>query len=280
MAMSDGEVTIIDAHVHLHPEFEFCPFLEALYSNLSAAAASRVPDLKPTGVVFLLSTASGDGFGRLRTIIEGGENDCFGAGTGRRGTAERESVRLASRIGIPLVVIAGRQIVSREGLEVLALGTRQHFEDEQPTEEVLRKVSRVGALPVLPWGVGKWLGKRGRLVEELIDRSDLPAFFVGDSGTRPSFWPQPAQFRQAEARGIKNLPGSDPLPFPSEAERVGRYGAILEGSLNLETPARHLKQRLLDSSTSLQQFGDRETLGRFARNQLRMQLRKFTPSWE
>jgi hypothetical protein len=89
-------------------------------------------------------------------------------------------------------------------------------------------------------------------------------------------WPRPAQFRRAEERGIKNLPGSDPLPFPNEARRVGRVGVVLNGSLDLRYPAQDLKRKLLDSSTSFQQFGRREMPLRFVRNQLKMQLRTLT----
>ena len=275
--MSSGEAIAIDAHAHLYPEFEVCSFLRGAVANLSAAVTRDALHTQPTCVVFLLSTPSKNGFRRLKEAIEREKLDCIGAEDSVSVPQERVSMQLTLRQGgQTLVVIAGRQIVSREGLEVLALGTRQRFEEGQSTETLVRKVSREGAIPVLPWGVGKWLGRRGRLVEELIEDSTLPPFFLGDSANRPAFWPRPSQFRRAEERGIKNLPGSDPLPFPNEARRVGCSGVFLDGSLDLRHPAQDLKRKLLDPSTSFQQFGRRETPLRFLRNQLRMQLRKLT----
>jgi hypothetical protein len=178
-----------------------------------------------------------------------------------------------SRTEAPLVIVAGRQVVSREGVEVLALGTRQRFDDGKTAEGLIREVKQAGAIPVLPWGVGKWLGRRGRLVEDLIDAPNLSPLFIGDNSQRPTFWPRPTHFERANKRGIKNLPGSDPLPFPEEVRRAGSYGMTLRGKIDLEKPAQDLKRRLLDSSTTLRQFGSGAPPVRFVRNQLRIQLR-------
>lgn len=161
---------------------------------------------------------------------------------------------------------------------MLALGTCQRFDEGKTTEELIREVVQARAIPVLPWGVGKWLGRRGRLIEDLIESPDSPRFFLGDNANRPAFWPRPSHFRRAEEQGIRNLPGSDPLPFPNEVQRVGEFGVILDGPLDLEEPARHLKQLLLDKSTTFRQFGRAETPLRFVRNQLKMQYRKLTRS--
>jgi len=223
-----------------------------------------------------MPTGNVDGFRRLRDTLNGSAYDWGNEDWQMRTTAERISVCFTSPNRSPLVAIAGCQIVSREHLEVLALGTRQQFEDSQPARTLLQKVARAGAIPVLPWGVGKWLGRRGQLVEELIEDPDLPPFFLGDSAHRPTFWPQPSQFRRAEEQGVRNLSGSDPLPFPGEVQRAGSFGVVLDGSLNLERPAQDLKQKLLDPSTTFRQFGEGEAPARFVRNQLKMQFRKFT----
>lgn len=273
--MSTGTVMVIDAHAHLHSCFEIDSFLEGGFSNLSEATSRRAHNARPTGILFVLSTPGTDGFGRLRSALEQGTHDSdLGDDNWQvHGTAERVSVCMAVR-DRSLVAIAGRQVNSRERLEVLALGTRQQFEEGKPARTLIQKVARAGAIPVLPWGVGKWLGRRGQLVEELIEDPDLPPFFLGDSAHRPTFWPQPSQFRRAEEQGIKNLSGSDPLPFPEEVQRAGSFGVVLDGSLNLERPAQDLKQKLLDPSTTFRQFGEGEALGRFVRNQLKMQFRK------
>ena len=276
--MSNDGLVAVDAHAHLYPDFGICSFVERAHSNLSEGVARISQTLQPTCVLFVLSTHEGNGFCRLQNAFEGGGHE-VGRRTGDwqlHATAERASVCLTSRDDYRLVVIAGHQLVSREQLEVLALGTCQQFEGGKATETLIREVAEAGALPVLSWGVGKWLGRRGRLVEELIEAPTLPPFFLGDSAHRPTFWPQPSQFRRAEEQGIKNLSGSDPLPFPREVQRAGSFGVVLDESLNLERPAQDLKQKLLDPSTTFRQFGEGEAPARFVRNQLKMQFRKFT----
>lgn len=275
--MNESNMVAIDAHAHLYSCFEVGSFLECTFSNLSKAGSRDSCGVQPACVLFVLSMPGTDGFGRLRSALEQEthDSDLGDENWQVHGTAERVSVCMAVR-DRSLVAIAGRQVNSRERLEVLALGTRQQFEEGKPARTLIQKVARAGAIPVLPWGVGKWLGRRGQLVEELIEDPDLPPFFLGDSAHRPTFWPQPSQFRRAEEQGIKNLSGSDPLPFPREVQRAGSFGVVLDESLNLERPAQDLKQKLLDPSTTFRQFGEGEAPARFVRNQLKMQFRKFT----
>lgn len=276
--MPNSEVISIDAHGHFHSCFDAHTLLEQAHSNLSAAATRASDGPQSACVLFVLSTSAenGNGFYRLRTVLEQRTHDrgAWDKDWRVQDTEERSSICLTSRRGAPLVMISGRQITSRECLEVLALGTRQTFEQGQSIETLIRKIDQAGALSVLPWGVGKWLGKRGQLVEDLIENRTLPRFFLGDNANRPTFWSRPSQFRRAEEQGIKNLPGSDPLPFPGEVRRVGRFGALLEGALDLEKPVQHLKQLLMDPSITLCPFGHEETPFRFIRNQLKMQLRQ------
>ena len=70
---------------------------------------------------------------------------------------------------LPVLVIAGRQIVSAERIEVLALGTRTQIPDGQPLAATIDAVRADGALAVLPWGFGKWWGARGRMVDAYLE---------------------------------------------------------------------------------------------------------------
>jgi hypothetical protein len=110
----------------------------------------------------------------------------------------------------------------------------------------------------------------------LLGEPTFAPLFVGDSSHRPTFWPRPTLLERAEEQEIKNLSGSDPLPFPTEVRRVGSYGITLEGELDLEKPAQDLKRRLLNPSTTFRPFGSREPPVRFVRNQLKMQLRQLS----
>ena len=148
------------------------------------------------------------------------------------------------------------------------------FEDGVPLEEVLRIVSENDAIPVIPWGVGKWMGKRGAIIKKILNGPKVPMLFLGDNGNRPSFWPSPPHFKLAEIQGIKILPGSDPLPFASEVSRPGSFGFLAKGSVNPEYPARDLKRILSNQTICLQPYGRLESNWRFFRNQMAMQILK------
>lgn len=278
MARSNTELILVDAHSHLRDCFGVSRFLSEAHCNFRGVRIQGGHSTPPVGVLCLTTTSSERGFDRLLDSVYRGNTkseSAFGQETLFK-TQEPTSFCFALGEEAILIAIAGRQLVSRDGLEILAIGTRQDFEGGQPIEKLLVEVASAGAIPVVPWGVGKWLGRRGRRVEAVIQNPNLPPFFLGDSGNRPAFWPQPSQFKMAEERGIRNLPGSDPLPFPEEVQRVGSVGVALEGDLDLETPTQDLKERLLDPSTTFRPFGQRETPLRFVRNQFKMQLRKLT----
>ncbi|HMK65322.1 MAG TPA: hypothetical protein VK564_05965, partial [Thermodesulfobacteriota bacterium] len=157
-----------------------------------------------------------------------------------------------------------------EGLEVLALGTLDPLEEGRSLISLIPKISQSGGLPVIPWGVGKWLGARGNLVKSIIEQNEIRPLFLGDNGNRPTFWPRPKYFELAEKKGIALLPGSDPLPFPSEIVKIGRFGFKISGSINPGYPGRDIKKLLLDPATKPEIFGSLEKPLRFFRNQLKM----------
>ena len=193
-------------------------------------------------------------------------------------TAEDRAL-LATRPGrMPLILIAGRQIVTAEGLEVLALGAPGPFEDGRPLGESVAAVRAAGGLPVLPWGFGKWWGGRGRALDRFLVAAlgveDRPALFLGDTANRPAGLPPPAQFGRAAARGIPVLPGSDPLPLPGGAATAGSYGFVLDGRIERDRPAAGLQALLEGLERAPAVFGRLCGPGTFARRQVAMQWRK------
>ncbi|QXD16210.1 hypothetical protein GQ464_004445 [Rhodocaloribacter litoris] len=274
MNLAPAELLLIDAHVHLHDCFVPVAFLEAAHANFSGVARQEGGNRRFTGVLFLTEGAGECGFERLRAL-----GQAFPGGSGGRVWRRRETdggvgLVFTSDAEEMLVVLAGRQIVTREHMEVLAVGTRRRFEDGQPIEDVIRAVAGAGALPIVPWGFGKWFGARGRRLRRLLTRPDLPLFFLGDSAKRPVFWPRSPLFRLAAARGVPVLPGSDPLPFRDEYRRAGSFGVMLPGSVDHAGPAHHIKTLLAASSLTLRAFGRRDSPGRFVRNQAGMQFLK------
>jgi len=131
-----------------------------------------------------------------------------------------------------------------------------------------------GGIPVVPWGFGKWMGKRGNILSEFLEKGSSFPLFLGDNSGRPSFLPRPPQFRMGKENGVQVLPGSDPLPFPSECRKPGSFGFAISGSVDPDKPGYAIRRILLDSLTRPISYGQLETLPRFLRNQLFMQLLK------
>jgi hypothetical protein len=171
-----------------------------------------------------------------------------------------------------VIVVAGRQIVSSEGLEVLALGTDKAIPDGTPLAATVETIRALRAIPVIPWGVGKWLGRRGQVVKSYIGSSSGDAVFLGDILGRPPFWPRSSIFRVGAARGIGVLPGTDPLPLESETLRAGSCGFYMDCDLASGPPSVVLTDSLRLGPPAILPFARRETSWRFFRNQARLRL--------
>lgn len=176
-----------------------------------------------------------------------------------------------------LVLIAGRQIVSKENIELLSLFCPIKIEDKTlGLTDLIKAVAHNGGLPIVPWGVGKWLGARGRIVANLLSSSHDCPLFLGDNGNRPSFLPEPALLQQACTQGVPILSGSDPLPLSSHSLRPGSSGSLLaQGDVSKDRPAESLGRLLVKvKPDEIRGFGTGSPFLQFASDQLRINLRK------
>jgi hypothetical protein len=266
-------MVLVDSHVHVHACFDPAAVFDAAAHNFALAAHDLAPGADFRGVLCLAETSRADYFSTLTAAQQSIAARNRGARWAVQPTSESVSL-LVRDSGEQLVVIAGRQIVTRERLEVLALGTTERFPDGEPIDATLEAVVASGALAVLPWGVGKWHGARGQVIDRLLATSAGDGnVHLGDNGNRPEIGSTPERFLKARAAGMRVLPGSDPLPLRGEEQRVGAYGFALEMELGLENPAAELFAALRGTK-SIIPFGRREQLSRFMRNQLAMQLRR------
>lgn len=261
----------VDAHVHFYRSFDETCFLDAAWSNFSKHARGE----HFVGLLLLAETARDDWFGSLSKRAEGATTNVSASPSWRPiATAEGEALRLRQPDGRELYVLAGRQIVTAEDLELLALGTTQRFEDGSRLADLTPQVLASGAIAVLPWGFGKWTGRRGEIVRREVNEAPSTAFFLGDNGGRLRGSREPAVFAAGKARGLRVLPGSDPLPLRSEQEKAGHRGFQLSASFDAERPALALRRALVAADCTLESFGRGETLWRFVLNQVSMQRRK------
>ena len=268
---------VIDAHVHIYPCFDLSGFLDAAFSNGLHAARHFGHDPSYIPVLLLTEGYRQREFHRLRERMEGGnERIADGKNGGYRlfPTEEPESLRIERTDGSFLFLIAGFQIVTSEQLEVLALSTVSEIPDGLPLEKTVAAVEKYRAIPVIPWGFGKWFGRRRHVLTEFLASRREGGFFLGDNGGRPTLLRFPDFGREVPGLSLKVLPGSDALPLPSELKKVGSFGFTLQEEFTLGRPGESLKRILLKRGVEPTPFGSHENLYRFAWNQMNLRIWK------
>ena len=270
MSDTDAGALLVDAHVHIYDCFDINMLLDAALRNFNRAAKKLGLDDGFTGVL-LLSEASRDNWFQQSSMSDGHSHWHIEKTPDKAVLQARPLTDNADNKNI-IYIMAGRQIITSEGLELLALATDSMFEDGLSITSALSAVREQDAIPVLPWAVGKWLGKRGKLLSSLLKAEAHSDLCLGDNSGRPVFWRNPLHFRQAKASNMHLLPGSDPLPFSSEAGRVGSFGFMVQGKLTNAQPSTDLKQLLRSKALQMKAYGQLETPMRFIANQVRLRI--------
>lgn len=262
--MTSAPSILVDSHVHYHDCFSWSGFLDAASANLAQARRALRIDANSPGCLILVESAGVHAFdalleGRAPVRPLGWEIDT---------TDEPCSLLLRCGGRAPIVVGAGRQIVTADRLEVLALGFRGNVPDGRPARDVVQEVAACGALAVIPWGFGKWLGARGRIVRQLMEQDHGGLLCLGDNGGRPRAAARPWLFRAAERRRVPILAGSDPLPMPWQVRRVGSYGFVLDGWGQTSRPLQAITARIRASRQSPPVFGELSSVASVVRAQV------------
>jgi hypothetical protein len=253
----------IDSHVHFHQRRWIEPTLAAAAANFAAAAC---PDGSgPLGVLLLAQSTAERVFEWLR------EQSAVGAWTVQRVPAEPESLWV-DRGGARLLVVCGRQISAERGLELLALGTDEDFDSHAGLRPTLARIRAAGALPVLPWGFGKWWGARGELIRGLLAEEAGNDLWLGDNGGRLDSLARPRLLSDGERQGLRTLPGTDPFPFGRDYRRVGSFGCLVTSTVDGQRPWRSLAEQLRRSQSSPAAYGRGAGWLQFGLNQIRIQV--------
>ena len=153
---------LFDAHVHIYDCFDIATFFEAAAENF-AAAAQKNGDQTDCARFLLLTESNGlDYFQKLPELL----SSLNGKQKNPYWNIEEKEPGLSYVVSKndqtkdEMIIVAGRQLVTAEGLELLALMTADKFEDGMSLEEAVGKVTGSGGIAVCPWGAGKWLGRR------------------------------------------------------------------------------------------------------------------------
>ncbi|MGD9874585.1 MAG: hypothetical protein AB7T27_09995 [Kiritimatiellia bacterium] len=238
---------LADTHVHIYPFYDLSHFFRIAFEKMAAQDSRPDTDY----VLFLAERHDCHFFRQLK------EGLCKVSGAECDPGEEVLSVRNAG--GKRLWLAAGRQIVTAERLEILALTTDAEIADGQPARDVIRKVREIGAIPVIAWAPGKWFFARGKVVRALIDFEPAGSFLLGDTTLRPTVWLKPLLMRHAKRKGFKVVAGSDPLPVPGEETKAVSYGIRCDGNIDPAQPLKSLRE-MLTSLPGAKKFGRRDSL--------------------
>jgi hypothetical protein len=253
---------LVDAHVHMHPWFRVDRSFAAAAEHFRRWASHLHLGTATTGCALLAEKEGEALFQRLQD---------HGPGAGAwsvRPTGEDVSL-LACHEGEPqFVLVAGRQVVTGDRLEVLTFGTAEPPTYGDTLERAVQHAAAEGGLAIIPWGFGKWWFGRGERLRRLVREARPGTFYLGDNGGRPRGFPDPPLLHIARQRGIWNLPGSDPLPLPGEDARVGSYGYVIPVVPDLHRPFAQIRDATARFAAQPRLFGRRASLPHFVRAQV------------
>jgi hypothetical protein len=265
MNLPDSPKIPVDGHVHFHDPRLVEPTLGAAARNFRAL---RIADpAPPRGVLLLAQYPREAVFDWLREQQRVGTWKITGV------PAEPHSLWLRCEAS-ELLVVCGYQVDVERGLELLVLGTNRPIAGGLGFVHTVREARARGALAVLPWGFGKWTGRRKRLVRAAINSADLTDMWMGDNGGRLSALPRPPLLAEGERAGHAILPGSDPFPFGDDYRRVGSFGCLVPTVLDPERPWQSLRIALVRHGSSPEAYGRAAGLLEFSVKQARIQVHK------
>lgn len=200
---------ILDTHLHLHPQFNSGEVLRVFGSRL-AALRTRAPAAVLGGI--FAEMEGGYSWEELRAGIVPGVTEL--------GLVSVDDGAIAFYVNdVTIHLFRGKQVVTREGIEVLALLPTADVPSGGELRATIDTIVELRGVPVLPWSPGKWLGTRGRLVREVVARD--PRVWVGDISLR--WWGArwPLRLRGVADAAARVLYGSDPLPIAGGGEVAG-----------------------------------------------------------
>ena len=232
---------VMDAHVHLYDGYDIRSVLGEAREHLRCLATTLgLP--RPLPVLGLTERHD-------HQVFEALKSGRIPLGPDRQVRPLPESAGLAIDFaeGEPgLLVLAGRQIVTAERIEVLGLILEHRVPDGLPLNDTVAQVREHGGIPVLSWAPGKWFGRRGRLVGDLISRAAPGDLILGDTSLRPWGWGEPGLMKAARRRGFRVVAGSDPLPFPEDARYAGQVATVYSSvAVDEQRPASTVRDLLL-----------------------------------
>ncbi len=268
-----GKTTLaVDGHVHLYANFDLTEAVTSGRENLLTAAAKKIDNREKIITVWLMVERSDTSFfDKIKSSPEKYNQDDIRFVKG----ADDLTIQV-EKDGQPILYIfAGRQLVTKENLEVLSLISDLNVADKtEPIGEVIKMIQQDGGIPTLNWAPGKWFFQRGEVIKTQIERNLPDAFFIGETTLRHTLWRKPVLIKKAEQKGFRVIAGSDPLPFKGEEKAIGSFGFVIEGNFDEKKPAESIRKILKENPDSIQLIGKRNNIFNFTRRQMKIMIEK------
>jgi len=264
----------IDGHVHLYDVYDLSKAVEKGTENLIANAKIYLEENDKVVPVWFLVERSNLNF--FNQIYQSPENYSQGDVKFKRGE-DSLTINVEKNNKTILYMFAGRQLVTREGLEVLSLISDLNIVDRQkPIGDVIKDIKNSGGIPTLNWAPGKWFFSRGKVIARQIQENSPADFFIGETTLRNTLWREPNLIARAKKKGFAVIAGSDPLPFKGEENNIGSYGFLIEGKFVPTNPAQSLQDLMNSKAKNIRIIGKRNDVFTFTRRQYKIMAEKRT----
>lgn len=251
---------VIDGHVHIYPFFDIIEAIQHGINNLQNGARQCLSirgELEFIPVLLLTERYDCSFFQQVRQGTVELSNSVLRLISGE----DNEAVFVLQGGKPILYILAGRQIVTKEGLEVLCLASTHFIEDRKwPAGDVIKSINDHGGVAAINWAPGKWFFKRGQVVRKSLEQHSPESLLICDTALRTNLWPRPELMKTAEKKGFKIIAGSDPLPFHGEERYVGSYGFAVEGHVDLSKISESVCSILRNRDAKMTCIGRRNSL--------------------
>lgn len=242
----------VDTHVHFYPCYDLAGFLTRAFANFDRQRNGEESGERLYGVCLTERVSE-------KYFANWSERAPFEIGRNRI-----EPVPGALRVSLEgnrslLYIIPSRQYTSVEGIELLALGSQESAPGTGSIRSLIEDVLERGGIPVLPWAPGKWMFRRGKILDAMRTQTMIERVFLGETRMQQAlfFDTRFAAFRQ---EGFRVLAGSDPLPIRGESRFVGTYVTCLEHEIDAANIVASIKKALQSSGETSTIRGTRDSL--------------------
>jgi len=236
----------VDAHVHLYGRFGLAEWFGSLSRNLAACGRSDVY------AAIFAERRDCHAFAEL----SGGKLRADGVTVHPVSGAGGMALRVRRDNDDPVWLLPGRQLVTAEGVEMLAWLIDTDLPGRLPVDEAVAAIRAAGGIPAVNWAPGKWWFRRGAIVKRLLEHAGPGPLCLCDTTLRPAGWPEPAMMLLGSQKGLPVLAGSDSLPLRGEDKYAGLYASVTTGSFDPADPVNSMR-KLLTGSTRFDRVGRR-----------------------